>query len=204
MRATRSKCTLFDSPRVPEDVRDLEAAATGDGVHGLNDGLSDPDLQRSLLGSLRDLGDVESSKSLAFSSRPWAPLAGMPWDWTVEDVQGYLAQLGLVELQASFREHNVTGVVLLSLSEEDMRDSLGVWKFGYRRELMLKLRDVRAWLDAARGDDLETPRCRSPRSPRLRMHRLPTATDPGMELDPHLGEEAALLVDFARRRHRLD
>lgn len=68
-----------------------------------------------------------------------------PWEWTAEDVQCFLAHIGLAELQPLFWDHEVTGLVLLSMSEEDLKESLGIWKFGPRRKLSLELQEFRRW-----------------------------------------------------------
>lgn len=65
-----------------------------------------------------------------------------PLDWTVEDVQKFLAALGLSDLQPAFRDHEVSGLVLLTLSEHDLEYSLGVRKFGHRRRLALAIAEL--------------------------------------------------------------
>lgn len=62
-----------------------------------------------------------------------------PTRWTVDDVCSFLVALDLGQLQQTFRAHEVTGHVLLSLTEEDMEVKLGVTKFGWRRTLSLSV-----------------------------------------------------------------
>merc|ERR1712135_263126 len=57
-------------------------------------------------------------------------LTRSPWEWTVEEVQSFLGRIGLV---------------LLSMSEDDLKTSLGIWKFGTRRKLTLELHELRVW-----------------------------------------------------------
>eukprot|EP00929_Paragymnodinium_shiwhaense_P079783 TRINITY_DN41594_c0_g1_i2.p1 TRINITY_DN41594_c0_g1~~TRINITY_DN41594_c0_g1_i2.p1 ORF type:complete len:1035 (+),score=195.58 TRINITY_DN41594_c0_g1_i2:52-3156(+) len=63
--------------------------------------------------------------------------------WTTAHVQGYLDDLGLAELKPLFREQEVTGPVLLSLTEADLHAALGVQKFGHRRRLALGIAQLR-------------------------------------------------------------
>lgn len=70
------------------------------------------------------------------------PPVTRPLDWTVEDVQKFLAALGLSDLQLAFRDHEVSGLVLLTLSERDLEYSLGVRKFGHRRRLALAIAEL--------------------------------------------------------------
>lgn len=70
------------------------------------------------------------------------PPVSRPLDWTVEDVQKFLVALGLSDLQLAFRDHEVSGLVLLTLSERDLEYSLGVRKFGHRRRLALAIAEL--------------------------------------------------------------
>jgi len=72
-------------------------------------------------------------------------LTRSPWEWTVEEVQSFLGRIGLEEVKEVFRDHEVTGLVLLSMSEDDLKTSLGIWKFGTRRKLTLELHELRVW-----------------------------------------------------------
>lgn len=127
----------------------------------------------------------------------------LPWEWSVDDVQRYLAQVGLSELQGAFLEHNVNGLVLLSLSEEDMKNSLGVWKFGPRRQLSLELQEFRSWYNdrhtkaaplspqsPVRSDDrphaaldVDSPKESSPRSPVRTLIHTPPVPGPDASFD---------------------
>lgn len=66
-----------------------------------------------------------------------------PNDWSVSDVQRYIGSLGLEELQERFGEHEVTGAVLLSLTEADLEQGLDIQKFGLRRRLALGIQELK-------------------------------------------------------------
>jgi len=68
---------------------------------------------------------------------------GPPTSWREEDVQRFLKTLELEDLGKRFMEHEVTGNVLLSLTEEDLERQLGVVKFGPRRRLALAIAELR-------------------------------------------------------------
>jgi len=87
---------------------------------------------------------------LTVSSSTPSPPVSRPLDWTVEDVQKFLTALGLSDLQPAFREHEVSGLVLLTLSERDLECSLGVRKFGHRRRLALAIAELQQRVMAAK------------------------------------------------------
>ena len=51
------------------------------------------------------------------------------------DVGGWLRRLGLEEYEAAFRENNIDGTILPSLTAEDLKE-LGVGSVGHRRKLL--------------------------------------------------------------------
>jgi class 3 adenylate cyclase len=51
------------------------------------------------------------------------------------DVGGWLRRLGLEQYEAAFRENNVDGSILQSLTTEDLKE-LGVESIGHRRKLL--------------------------------------------------------------------
>lgn len=69
---------------------------------------------------------------MAFAGRP-------PPSWTTDEVCAFLEALELGQLKDIFRAHEVSGQVLISLSEDDMETKLGIRKFGWRRTLALGL-----------------------------------------------------------------
>lgn len=69
-------------------------------------------------------------------------------DWTPEHVARWAASTPLPPaVAARLREHEVNGPVLDSLSETDLA-SLGIDKFGWRRQLLLSLTELRSELSA--------------------------------------------------------
>jgi SAM domain (Sterile alpha motif) len=59
------------------------------------------------------------------------------------DVAGWLRQLGLEQYEAVFREHDITEIVLASLTAEDLKE-LGVASIGHRRQLLQGIATLRA------------------------------------------------------------
>lgn len=84
-------------------------------------------------------GPVAAAGVPAVASGPAAP----PSEWTAAGVQRFLKNQGLEELCGTFAEQEVTGKVLLSLSESDLEGNLGVKKFGQRRQLVLAIEELR-------------------------------------------------------------
>mmetsp|Transcript_10128 Transcript_10128/g.19547 ORF Transcript_10128/g.19547 Transcript_10128/m.19547 type:complete len:588 (+) Transcript_10128:33-1796(+) len=82
------------------------------------------------------------------NGQPAALTAGTksPLTWTVADVQQFLASLDLHFLQHLFLEHDVNGMVLLTLTEADLESQLGIHKFGHRRRLALGIAALQAML----------------------------------------------------------
>lgn len=68
---------------------------------------------------------------------------GAPSSWTASTVQRFLSQKQLEEVGDIFAKHEVTGAVLLTLTEKDLEESLGIRKFGVRRQLMLAIDELR-------------------------------------------------------------
>jgi len=81
-----------------------------------------------------------------------------PDEWTVAHVKNFLVAIGLPELESVFEAHEVTGEVLLSLSEEDAEWSLGIKKFGLRRRLSLALQDLKEGLELGPGNPFANKR----------------------------------------------
>mmetsp|Transcript_41617 Transcript_41617/g.75484 ORF Transcript_41617/g.75484 Transcript_41617/m.75484 type:complete len:558 (+) Transcript_41617:104-1777(+) len=81
-----------------------------------------------------------------------------PDEWTVAHVKNFLVAIGLPELEPVFEAHEVTGEVLLSLSEEDAEWSLGIKKFGLRRRLSLALQDLKEGLELGPGNPFANKR----------------------------------------------
>jgi len=65
------------------------------------------------------------------------------------DVGGWLRRLGLERYEAAFREHEVNEQVLLSLTQEDLKE-IGVGPVGHRRMLLEAIAALRA--DKSRND----------------------------------------------------
>src|ERR1700730_1475470 len=59
------------------------------------------------------------------------------------DVAGWLQSLGLAQYEAAFREHEIDGTVLPSLTAEDLKD-LGVAIVGHRRKMLDAIAALRA------------------------------------------------------------
>eukprot|EP00929_Paragymnodinium_shiwhaense_P070148 TRINITY_DN35506_c0_g1_i1.p1 TRINITY_DN35506_c0_g1~~TRINITY_DN35506_c0_g1_i1.p1 ORF type:complete len:1174 (+),score=202.74 TRINITY_DN35506_c0_g1_i1:163-3684(+) len=66
--------------------------------------------------------------------------------WSQADVRAFLASEGFGPLADTFFEHEVTGMVLLSLSEDDLERSLGMTKFGQRRRLAMSVAQLQKTL----------------------------------------------------------
>merc|ERR1712032_1293862 len=79
------------------------------------------------------------------------PLDKDPSAWTVEAVQGFLDHAGLSELQSTFLLQQIDGLVLLSLTPEDLKHELGISQFGVRRRLLLTIETLKQ-----RGIDNQT------------------------------------------------
>lgn len=65
--------------------------------------------------------------------------------WSLEDVQQWLEQIGLsatCDCHEAFRRHHITGPVLLMLTEDILKEELGITVFGQRKLILL----ARDWL----------------------------------------------------------
>jgi hypothetical protein len=65
--------------------------------------------------------------------------------WSLEDVQQWLAQIGLSApcgCHEAFRRHHITGPVLLMLTEDVLKEELGITVYGQRKLILL----ARDWL----------------------------------------------------------
>ena len=87
--------------------------------------------------------------------RAWeGPPSGCSHDvaaWTIDDVCAWLEMIGCGAAEPAFREHFVFGAVLLILSPEELRDTIGVTNFGLHRMILV----ARDWLLALSLDQLE-------------------------------------------------
>ena len=59
------------------------------------------------------------------------------------DVLGWLRNLGLEQYEAIFRDNHIDASLLLSLTNEDLKE-IGVASLGHRRKLLGAIADVRA------------------------------------------------------------
>lgn len=95
-----------------------------------------------------------SSREAVSQGRPSTPSAsssgggaggpsGSPEEWTAGGVQRFLKSEGLEEACSIFAEQEVTGKVLLSLTEEDLKGEFGIQKFGLRRQIKLAVEELR-------------------------------------------------------------
>lgn len=82
-------------------------------------------------------------------------------DWKVVDVQAFLDRIELPQLKESFHGSSVDGPILLSLTDEDLRDTLGVSNGLLRRKCVLSISKLQVKLATPRPLRLvnDTPRC---------------------------------------------
>src|SRR5262249_4294030 len=78
----------------------------------------------------RSSKDDALDRSARLADHARAGLGGDPMD-----VGGWLRSLGLEQYEAAFRENNVDGSILPSLTTEDLKE-LGVGSVGHRRKLL--------------------------------------------------------------------
>jgi hypothetical protein len=67
-----------------------------------------------------------------------------PSQWTVAQVAEWVRSIGLPEAAQSFAEHEVEGAALLDLTTAELKDELGVSKFGHVKKLSKALEELRA------------------------------------------------------------
>merc|ERR1719343_62679 len=79
-------------------------------------------------------------------------------DWTVEHVAQWVSEIPVgTEMQYIVRDHAINGAVLETITEEDLL-SIGVHKFGWRRQLLLSLRELLQTLEQeSRAAEEEVP-----------------------------------------------
>ena len=63
---------------------------------------------------------------VGIGSKPAAKRTARVEDWSVDDVLNYIRMLSLEHVQDKFRENAVDGLMLLEVSEEDLRNELGL------------------------------------------------------------------------------
>ena len=66
-----------------------------------------------------------------------------PSQWTVAQVAQWVGSLGLPEAAQSFAEHEVEGASLLELTAAELKDELGVTKFGHVKKLSKAIEELR-------------------------------------------------------------
>lgn len=96
-----------------------------------------------------------SRNSAGASTGPPPPRLG---DWTVEHVAQWVSEIPVgAEMQFIVRDHAINGAVLETITEEDLL-SIGVHKFGWRRQLLLSLRELLQTLEQeSRAAEEEVP-----------------------------------------------
>jgi len=84
---------------------------------------------------------VREAAPASRSLTPGAPSS--PAHWNSAAVLRFLRNKGLEELCPTFQQQEVTGPVLMSLTEADLESALGIKKFGVRRQLALAIQELR-------------------------------------------------------------
>lgn len=67
----------------------------------------------------------------------------VPSQWTTEQVAEWVGSLGLSAAAQSFAEHEIEGQVLLELTNVEIKEELGVTKFGHLKKLSKALEELR-------------------------------------------------------------
>lgn len=74
------------------------------------------------------------------AAAPFTPIAA----WTEADVQAWVSVLpvDLARYEPVFAENNITGDILMQLTDEQLRDALGIASFGHRTQLLAFVRQA--------------------------------------------------------------
>ncbi|CAM6090327.1 unnamed protein product [Calypogeia fissa] len=80
---------------------------------------------------------------LARSTNASTSIPGPPSDWSVGDTAQWLAQQGFARYASSFVDNDIDGAILLLLTEEDLRDELGIQSLGDRKKLIQVIQRLR-------------------------------------------------------------
>ena len=67
-----------------------------------------------------------------------------PSQWTAAQVAEWVGELDLPEAAQTFEEHEIDGAVLLELTNAELKEELGVTKFGHVKKLSKALQELRA------------------------------------------------------------
>jgi SAM domain (Sterile alpha motif) len=81
---------------------------------------------------------------------------------TSMDVGVWLRSLGLERYEATFRDNEIDGAVLLKLTVDDLKD-LGVAVVGHRRKIMSAIEELNA-ASVVRADAMKPPQTQAPPS----------------------------------------
>ena len=68
-----------------------------------------------------------------------------PSQWTVAQVAQWVGSIGLPEAAQSFAEHEIEGAALLELTTAELKDELGVTKFGHVKKLSKAIEELRTF-----------------------------------------------------------
>lgn len=64
-------------------------------------------------------------------------------EWSTSEVALWLEDSGFSEHTEAFQDHDISGAVLLSLTEAELREELGMERLGQRKRLLLLIQQLR-------------------------------------------------------------
>ena len=65
-------------------------------------------------------------------------------EWSVEDVGEWMEELGFGKMKASFIENYISGLELVELTNDELKDDLGVTALGVRKGLLREIAKLKS------------------------------------------------------------
>ncbi len=129
--------------------------------------------------------------------------------WNVHRVGEWLAACGLQELVAPFKENDIDGEILLTLSEEDLQATFNISSLGFRRKVLKRMKELlgkgvegkAVSPIASMGFGFDSP---VPRSQTLLAIPQPPAPTIPSSSSPSVSKVLSKLVSAPKRQRKLD